>query len=123
MPRPRTATAILEARGAFKHDPQRKRVDPRPAGQLRETPPRHLTPEQQMAWQWIVDTAPKGVLYQSDEIMLMMASCLLAEYKCDPDGMTTSRIARLETQLGKFGLSPSDRARLGVSPDDDDDEF
>ena len=65
----------------------------------------------------------KGVLTQSDAIMLDIAACLLAEYMRDPDGMTTSRIARLECQLGKFGLSPSDRARLGVSPDDDDDDF
>jgi len=123
MPRPRTATAILEARGSFKKDPQRKRVDPEPAGQLRDSPPEHLTAEQQQAWRSIVSTAPKGILYQSDEIMLMMASCLLAEYNRDPDGMATSRIARLEIQLGRFGLSPSDRARLGVLPDDDGDDF
>ena len=123
MPRPRTATAILEARGAFKKDPQRKRVDPEPSGQLRDKPPEHLNPEQQKAWRRITDTAPKGVLHQSDEIMLDLARCLLAEYQRDPESMATSRIARLETQLGKFGLSPSDRARLGVSPDDEDDDF
>ena len=123
MARPRTATAILEARGAFKHDPQRKRVDPEPSGGLRQSPPDHLTSDQQEAWRRIVSTAPKGVMYQSDEIMLDLAACLLAEYMRNPDGMATSRIARLETQLGKFGLSPSDRARLGVSPDDEGDEF
>ena len=66
-------------------------------------------------------SAPAGVLMNSDKILLDMAACLLAEYQRDPDGMVTSRIARLETQLGKFGLSPSDRARIGVSPDDDDE--
>jgi phage terminase small subunit len=121
MPRPRTATAILEARGAFKKDPQRKRVDPKPSGELCATPPVHLTPEQQRAWRRIVDTAPAGVLMNSDEIMLEMAACLLAEFQTDPNGMLTARITRLEVQLGKFGLSPSDRARIGVSPEDDDE--
>lgn len=121
MARPRTATAILEARGAFQKDPQRKRVDPKPTGELRKNPPAHLTQEQQRPWRRIVKSAPAGVLMNSDKILLDMAACLLAEYQRDPDGMVTSRIARLETQLGKFGLSPSDRARIGVSPDDDDE--
>ena len=90
MARPRTATAILRARGAFRHDPQRERIDPEPTGQLCTSPPDHLTPEQQKAWQRIVDTAPQKVLYRSDEIMLDLAACLLAEYMRDPDGMTTS---------------------------------
>ena len=73
------------------------------------------------AWRRIVKAAPDGVLMDSDEIMLDMAACLLAQFQRDPDGMTTARITRLEVQLGKFGLSPSDRARIGVSPDDNDE--
>lgn len=123
MARPRTATAILEARGAFKNHPERKRVDPKPEGGLPEAPPDNLTPAQKQAWQRIVRVAPESVLQSSDEIMVEMAACLLAEFQADPTSMPTARITRLETQLGKFGLSPSDRARIGVSPTLDTSEY
>jgi phage terminase small subunit len=114
MARPRTATAILEARGAFKKDPQRLRVDPVTTGELSKVPPRHLKADQKRAWRRIVKIAPAKVLQDSDEIMVELAAVLLAEFQADPAGMQTSRLLRLETQLGKLGLSPSDRARVGV---------
>ena len=125
MARPRTATAILNARGAFKKDPQRTRTDPKPTGTLRKTPPANLTTDQKRAWQRIVKIAPAGVLQCSDEIMIELASCLLAEFQSDPGEMPTARLLRLETQLGKFGLSPADRARIGVekSPANAFDEY
>ena len=116
MARPRTATAILEARGAFKKDPKRARVDPKPAGNLRKTPPANLTADQKKAWAHIVRIAPAGVLMNSDEILLEMCACLLAEFQANPAEMPTARLLRLETQLGKIGLSPADRARIAVEP-------
>ena len=114
MARPRTATEILKARGAFRKDPQRVRVDPEPTGTLRKTPPNNLTTDQKRAWQRIVRIAPARVLQCSDEIMVELAAVLLAEFQADPGMMPTARLLRLETQLGKLGLSPSDRARVGV---------
>ena len=126
MARPRTATQLLELRGAFKKDPQRLRVDPEPTGTLRKKPPANLTTDQKQAWQRIARIAPAGVLQNSDEIMIELASVLLAEFQADPGMMPTARLLRLETQLGKLGLSPSDRARVGVvkpEPFNEFDEF
>ena len=125
MSRPRTATALLEARGAFRKDPQRKReAEPVPSNALRDSPPDHLTEAQRAAWNRIVSIAPPGVLWNSDEIMIELASCLLAEFTEDPVAMQTSRIARLERQLAKFGLSPADRAGLEIpSQTDEDDDW
>ena len=114
MARPRTATEILKARGAFAKNPQRARVEPVSAGTLRKTPPANLTPDQKHAWRRIAKIAPAGVLQNSDEIMIELAAVLLAEFQADPGMMPTARLLRLETQLGKLGLSPSDRARVGV---------
>ena len=55
--------------------------------------------------------------------MLEIAACLLAQFQRDPDGMTTAKITRLKVQLGKFGLSPSDRARIGVDPSQGYNQF
>jgi hypothetical protein len=115
MSRPRTATEILEARGAFAKNPQRRRPpEPKPTNALRKNPPAHLNDGQKQAWRRIVRIAPPGILMNADEIMLELVSCLLAEFMADPVGMTTARIARLERQLGKLGLSPQDRMNLEI---------
>jgi hypothetical protein len=46
----------------------------------------------------------------------------VAEFQADPNKMLTARVARLETILGKMGLSPSDWSQVS-SPEDDGDEF
>jgi len=124
MPRPRTATEILRAKGAFRHDPQRERpAEPKPANELRANPPDYMTASQAAAWRRIVSIAPPGVLMNSDEVMVELAACLLDEFMQAPAEMPTPRIARLERQLGKLGLSPSDRAGLVIQQPDDDDDF
>jgi len=115
MSKPRTATAILEARGAFKNHPERKRQhEPEPAGGLPDKPPHHLTEEQKATWRQIVDITPPGVLANSDQLIVEIAACLLAEFRANPNEMVTARITRLTCELGKLGLSPSDRAGLEV---------
>ena len=126
MSKPRTATAILEARGAFKNHPERKRQqEPKPAAEFPEIPPEHLTNEQKATWQQIVDIVPARVLANSDILIVEIAACLLAEYRANPNEMVTARITRLTCELGKLGLSPSDRAGLEVyKPEYNDfDEF
>ena len=66
---------------------------------------------------------PPGVLWNADEIMLELASCLLAEFIADPVGMATPRIARLERQLGKLGLSPQDRMNLEIPEPESPNKF
>lgn len=115
MPKPRTATEILRSRGAFDNHPERKREkEPQPTDGLRKSPPAHLNDEQKSAWRRIVRIALPGILKNCDEIILEMAACLLAEHMADPVLMPTSRIARLERQLAKLGMSPQDRAGLEV---------
>ena len=115
MSKPRTATAILEARGAFNNHPERKRKnEPKPAATFPDKPPERLTKEQKAAWQQIVEITPPGVLANSDQLIVEIAACLLAEYRANRNEMVTARITRLTCELGKLGLSPSDRAGLEV---------
>ena len=124
MSRPRTATAILEAKGAFKNHPERRRGnEPKPAAGFPETPPAHLTDEQKATWQQIVEITPPGVLANSDQLIVEIAACLLAEYRENPSEMVAGRITRLTCELGKLGLSPSDRAGLEVYKPEDLDPF
>jgi phage terminase small subunit len=54
-----------------------------------------------------------GLLTPVDVPLFALACALMAEAARNPGAMASSRIARLESLSGKFGLSPSDRARLG----------
>ena len=112
MPTKRTAASILEARGAFRKDPGRRRVEPKGKAAFPRRAPGGLTPEQAKCWHTLVKSVPAGVLTGSDQAAVYLAACLWAQFTEDPAGMPTARIAQLRAALGNLGLSPTDRARL-----------
>ena len=115
MARPKTATKILELRGAFKANPQRKpESEPVPNAPFDVSPPKHLTAFQRKTWREIVKRVPAGVLHDADIFQVEMAACLLAEFRESQGGIDTARITRLEAVLGKLGLNPSARAGMSI---------
>lgn len=120
MARPRTPTNVLDARGAFKKNPQRRRSEPDAGGPI-GAPPDDLSQGARLAWERIVRIAPAGVLTEADQMMLQLASELWAEWAVAPTEFAPAKMTRLEAQLGKFGLAPSDRAKLSIqkAPKDD----
>lgn len=116
MARPRTPTKVLELRGAFKKDPQRKRpnepeVDTKT---VNKKPPSRLTADQKKTWREIVKVIPAGVLSTADLVQVEIVVCLLTEFRQAGGAMSTSRIGRLTSEMGKLGLNPSARASLTV---------
>ena len=115
MGRPATATKILEARGAFKKNPNRARpYEPEVKEPFPKDPPKHLARKQKATWREIVSYCPFGVLTRADRFPVEVAACLLAEYREDPDAMPTARIGRMCAEFGRLGLSPADRTRSQV---------
>ena len=111
MARPRTPTNVLDARGAFDKNPNRKREDPEVAGPLKAAPA-HFTDDQVGIWKELVKAAPKNVVTESDRFALEIATLLLQQFRNDPVDFTAAKLVRLETLLGKFGMTPSDRAKV-----------
>lgn len=114
MARPRTPTNLLDARGAFKKDPQRRR-DAEPV--VREpigAPPAELSGEELRWWQEIVTRAPLGVLTMADHVSVLLAAKLLAEAMADFASFNPAKLGRLQSLLGTFGMTPSDRAKLSI---------
>ena len=115
MARPRTPTNVLEMRGAFKKDPQRRRArenEPivyEPAG----GPPDNFTDDQKKAWTDIQSRCPAGVMTKSDEIALEIAAGLLARHRLMP--LTGTDLSQLNQLIGKFGMTPSERSKVTVS--------
>lgn len=116
MARPRTPTKVLEMRGAFKKNPNRAREDAQAAGELTD-PPEHVTDSVLQAWREIVQYAPLGVMTDSDRLSIEVAANLLSQFRADPVEMPAAKLARLEAMLGKFGMSPADRAKVGGTSD------
>ena len=90
-------------------------------GDFPDIPPTHLTPEQADAWKEVVKRIPEGILTNSDTIHVEIIACLLAEYRLDPVGMNSARITRLTVEMGKLGLNPSDRSKLGITTEENND--
>ena len=112
MARPRTPTNVLDARGSFKKHPERKRQDAEASGPLAAAPD-HINGAVLHAWNEIVDSAPLDVLTNSDRISLEIAANLLAQFRNNPIEFTAAKLVRLEALLGKFGMTPADRAKVG----------
>lgn len=112
MARPRKPTNVLELNGAFKKDPQRARKDAEPAGELTGAPP-HINGAVLHAWNEITRYAPRDVLTESDRLSIELAANLLAQFREDPIEFTAAKLVRLEALLGKFGMTPADRSKVG----------
>lgn len=123
MPRPRTPRAVAELTGRTRHDPQRYRAAEPETAELGAAPG-HLSPQALAVWQEVTAMAPAGVIRASDAVSLEVLCSLVAEYRASPSEFKTSRIASMLTLLGRFGLSPSDRQKLGVeTPRKPENEF
>jgi hypothetical protein len=112
MARPRTPTNVLELSGAFKKHPERKRQDAETSGPL-GTAPAHINGAVLNAWNEIVNSAPRDVLTGSDALAIEVAANLLAQFRNDPIEFPAAKLVRLEAMLGKFGMTPADRAKVG----------
>jgi hypothetical protein len=96
--------------GAFDKNPNREREDP-DTGKLKSCPD-HLSAAQRDIWKEIVKAAPKNVLTEADRFALEVCAVLLNQFRLDPVEFPAAKLVRLETLLGKFGMTPSDRAKV-----------
>lgn len=114
MAKPRTPSAVLEARGAFDKDPARRRED-FSAGEFDPAPPDYFQPHQVDVWNEIVGVLPATVLQATDRMAVELASRLIAQFRQQPDVMVTSaQVAQIRTALAVLGMTPADRSRVSA---------
>lgn len=113
MARPRTPTNVLELRGAFKKDPQRKRKnEPKPTGEIGAHSLGTTNPSE--IWDELVAACAPNVLTVSDRIALEIAVEYMSQFRKDPANYSNERVRLLISLLAKFGMTPSDRAKLSI---------
>ncbi len=110
MARPRTPAKILELRGAFKANPQRRR-EPVEALEFDGNPPAHLPPELTRAWRYIVEQVPPGVLTASDASAVEIMARLQAQVWMSGD---LDAIKELRLWFGQYGLTAAAREKIGA---------
>ena len=116
MPNPRKPTAVKQMLGTAQ--PCRMNPnEPKRNGEIAK-PPRDFSALEKKCYRQIVDQCCPGVLAQSDSLAVEMAATLLAEFRSDRAGFPVNKYLRLETLLGKLGMTPSDRAKVNAVKDD-----
>lgn len=113
MARPRTPSNVLELKGAFKKNPQRKRVnEPNPAKAIGKRPAQSVDPDE--IWDEIIAKCPPNVLTNADELALEIAVEYMRQFRMDPMRCSAERIKTVINLLARFGMTPSDRAKLSL---------
>lgn len=119
--RHKTPTSILDARGAFKKHPERKRDNEPPREGTIGYAPKWFSPGQRELWNEIKGLIHTKILGKSDRIAYEILVTLMYRYRHAPGTddepvapLNGSEFSRLVTILGKFGMTPSDRAGLIV---------
>jgi len=114
MPKPRTPSAVLEARGAFAKDPARQREDFQ-AGEFDPAPPTYFKAHQKAVWNEIVGVLPATVLQATDRMAVELAARLIAQFRKQPDDeVISAQVAQIRTALAVLGMTPADRSRVSA---------
>jgi hypothetical protein len=129
MPARRKSTALLEASGAFDHNPARRRDregEPTPEGPLGDPPQEWIDGKESNArfqallkcWAEIVEQAPFGVLSSMDRTHVESTCYLMYKIRRAAAGYgksTSGDFAQLNKNLSQMGLIPSERSRVKSS--------
>ena len=115
----RKTTAVLEAKGSFKKNPQLKREDAKTSDEIGQ-PPIYFGETEAAIWNELIATSPKGVLKNSDRTTLEIATTLLNDFRQDRASFNTSRLNALQKALASLGRTPVDRGRIAAPEPEND---
>ncbi len=115
---------LAELKGADKKDPQRYATTVPKSKQPLGDYPTERTTDPKECWFELASLAIPGVLTGSDRILMEILSDLLAEYRTNPTGFPSAKMTNFVGICARFGMSASDRNRLGVNkPKREDNPF
>jgi hypothetical protein len=121
--RPRTPSNVLELRGAFAKNPQRRRKDAEGAGPFNAEPPVDLPAAAAPAWRALAQRVPKISLSSSDEVALGQAARVLAGiWTLDQQGGAANPLfpklsSELRQWLIQLGMTPQARTKIPQAPE------
>jgi hypothetical protein len=123
MARHKQPDELARLKGAHKNHPERYRGEIPKSTLPIGDPPGRMSPEAQKAWHELAAYVVPGVLTGADRPIFEVLANLFAEYWEKPAKFPSSRLPHLVGIAARFGLTPSDRIKLAIEPQDDDDDF
>lgn len=126
--RPRKSLMELALKGAFKKDPHRltrRLAMPAAEGEVGD-PPASLSRAEKNIWRELVEITPKGVLGKSDRLALEGLSRIVAQMRKygigGKAGISKGEQSTMLQLMGKLGLTPTDRQRLTIIREEEQDD-
>ena len=119
----RKPTALLEASGAFIHNPQRRRDrenEPVPTSPLGD-PPETMSAVQKRMWIEFAAEIPPGVAFNSDRALLEMAVRLRSKLRSGK--ASGGEYACLITCIREMGMTPVSRSKVKAVVEKEKDEW
>lgn len=114
MPRHAQPREVAALKGADRKNPQRYRKQPPKAEAPLGAMPDWLTTEARVVWFELEAYALPGVLTAADRLVMAALAELQAEFRANPREMSAARIGQMVGLMGRLGLSPADRQKLGT---------
>lgn len=118
--RPRTPSNVLELKGAFKKDPQRRRVDMAGVGKFDSSPPSNLPQELVPAWREIVNQINPMILTASDNSSIELMARLMLQARLTGD---VGIIKELRQWFAQYGMTAVGRTKISATPPQEDNPF
>jgi hypothetical protein len=92
--------------------------------------PKHFTEQQVECWDYLVGCMFIGVMGKSDRPTMEMMSVLFHRFRYGEydkeaviPALNGAELSRLDSLLGRYGMTPSDRSKIVVPKEDDKNEF
>ena len=118
MARIQQPAELAKLKGADVKNPQRYKQTVPKSGLPLGNAPDHLSEQAAACWFELSSMAIPGTMTGADRVLLEVLSNLLAEYRTCPPDFAVGKYAHLIGALARFGMSPSDRNKLGVDKPD-----
>ena len=119
----RHPTALLDLKGAYKKNPNRRKPGEPVGESFPADPPDHLNAVEQRHWREVVGLLAHGVLQKSDALIVETLAVLLTEFREDFRKMPSARLTRMGICMGLLGMTPADRTRIQVDKPSEEDDF
>lgn len=123
MPNPKKPTELRVLQGTANRNKQRNSPNPPQVTEDIGEPPNHLGEQEKAIWNELKQNLYSGVLASGDRISLEIICRLIAEMRNDFENFQAAKITQLNSFLSKFGMTPSDRAKIVVSKQEEENPF
>lgn len=123
MPRHTQPREVAELKGATRKHPERYRRTPPAVDLPLGVAPDRFTEAQKAIWFELETYAPRGSWTGADRVTVELLCVLLDEFRSNYAEMKVAKIGQMVSCLGRLGMTPADRQKLGTEKPPEENPF